>query len=157
MGEKREKNFHRHQKTLLLMWLLFALQTSVICAVNPDHPLITVTDFVEAFQIKSTDCKSSMLHGRCLLYSLYSSFLFWEGGGGEGDFFLSIFELFYIYPFIFCPSCSSFMLCMHYKWIVIILIIILIIIIIRFRALMLLPLCVCVYITICVEREREIM
>ncbi|XP_076455615.1 origin recognition complex subunit 4-like isoform X2 [Babylonia areolata] len=46
---------------------LILLLTSVICCLSPDHPVITVPDFVEAFQIKSTDCKSSMMHGVSIL------------------------------------------------------------------------------------------
>ncbi|KAL8593462.1 hypothetical protein ACOMHN_000777 [Nucella lapillus] len=46
---------------------LILLLTSIICSVSPSHPMVTVTDFVEAFQIKSTDCKSSMLHGVSIL------------------------------------------------------------------------------------------
>ncbi|KAK7092846.1 origin recognition complex subunit 4-like [Littorina saxatilis] len=46
---------------------LILLLTPIICTVNPNHPNITVTDFVEAFQMKYTDCKSSMMHGVSIL------------------------------------------------------------------------------------------
>lgn len=46
---------------------LISLLTPVICSVNPDHKQIVATDFVEAFQIKSTDSKSSLLHGVSIL------------------------------------------------------------------------------------------
>ena len=42
---------------------LMRLLTPVICGLNPEHPRICITDFVEAFQLKSSDSKASLLHG----------------------------------------------------------------------------------------------
>lgn len=46
---------------------LLSLLTPIICGLNPEHPQIGATDFVEAFQMTSTDSKSSLLHGVSIL------------------------------------------------------------------------------------------